>query len=97
MRGQRLEVVTAEVSAAARVLALVGPSLDLSGQGVSTVRGAAVGTEAEGALEAFCQRVVAATRQVSEDTDALAKATARAAECYRLADRYAMASTGPGG
>jgi len=78
MRGERLEVATAEVAAAARVIALLGPDLDLSGQSVSGVRGAASGTEAEGA-------------------DALANATARAAECYQLADQYAMADPAAGG
>lgn len=97
MRGERLKVVTAEVAAAARVMSLLGPNLDLSGQGVSGIRAAASGTEAEAALETFCQRVVAVARQMSDNTDALANATARAAVCYQMADQYAMPDIRAGG
>jgi hypothetical protein len=85
-----LQVVTARVTAAARAVTLLAPGLDLSAQASGAARGGASGTEAEAALATLCKRLEAAAGQVSEEVHALGNATARAAECYRLADEYAM-------
>jgi len=87
-----LEVATARVTGAARAIALLTPGLDLSAQASSAARGGAAGTEAETALETFCRRLEAAAGQMGEEAHALGQATARAAECYRLADEYSMPS-----
>ena len=87
-----LQVVTARVAAAARAIALVAPGVELSAQASSAARGSTSGTEAEAALETLCQRLEAAAGQMGIEVNALGNATARAAECYRLADEYAMPS-----
>jgi hypothetical protein len=92
-----LQVVTARVTAAGRAIALLAPGLDLSARASGAARSGASGTEAEAALETLCKRLEAAAGQLGDEVHALGNATARAAECYRLADEYSMPSGPRGG
>jgi hypothetical protein len=82
----RLEVITEEVSGAAERLSDVSTVMIGGAATVASTAGAADDTAAAGAYSALLHRFTEALAGYGDHADALARATASAAECYEAAD-----------
>lgn len=90
MVDQQLKVVREKVDAAAGDFSRLGPRLRRVRSAMSAARNAAAETEADAALEKLCERLSAGAGKTADAVDGFAKSVSRAAECYRLADEYAV-------